>query len=406
MSFKSDMETQARCIGCRETIHSWMDELTAFRRELHRHPEPSLKEFETTDRICRELDRAGIPYRRMEPTGVVGELKGNGSGTGHVVLLRADMDALEIPEQSGLDFQSENPGVMHACGHDMHMTILLGAVKFLHAHPEEFSGIVRFVFQPAEEICAGAKLMIRQGVMEGVDRAVGMHVSPTLPLGQVSAMPGACWASNDRFRITVHGKAAHGAMPQDGHDALVAASAIVMALQPLVSRETDPNTSLVLTIGSILSGTAYNIMAGDAIMQGTCRTFSRELHAALPDRIRRVAENVAAAYGCTAELEYEVLCEVLYCDPDTTAIGLGSAAAIVGKENAVLCGPQMIGEDFCYYTEYAGSVFFNLGARVRDDSKVCSLHSDRVLFDEEAIEIGAAVLVRTAVGLLDALAAS
>ena len=235
----------------REQIHECMDELVAFRRELHRHPEPSLKEFETTDRICRELDRVGIAYRRMEPTGVVGELKGAKAASDHMVLLRSDMDALEILEQTGLDFPSENSGVMHACGHDTHMTNLLGAVKFLHAHPEEFAGTVRFVFQPAEEIGAGARLMIQQGVMEGVDRAVGMHITPILPLGQVSAMPGECWAACDRIKITVHGKAAHGAMPQNGHDALVAASAIVMALQPLVSRDTDPNTALVLTVGFI-----------------------------------------------------------------------------------------------------------------------------------------------------------
>lgn len=387
----------------REKIHAWTEELIAFRRELHRRPELGLREYETTDRICLELDKDGIAYKRMEPTGVVGELKGTKTANEHIVLLRSDMDALEILERTGLDYQSENAGIMHACGHDMHMAILLGAVKFLHAHPEEFAGTARFVFQPAEEISAGAKLMIEQGVMEGVDRAVGMHISPTLPLGQVSAMPGACWASSDRFTITVHGRTSHGAMPQSGHDALVAASAIVMALQPLVSRETDPNTALVLTVGSIVSGSAYNIIAGDAVMQGTCRTFSRELHAVLPERIRRVAENIAAAYGCSAELAYETFADVLYCDPDTTSVGLRSAAKVLGEENAVLCGPQMIAEDFCFYAEKAGSVFFNIGARVEDDSRVCSLHSDCVLFDERAIEIGAAVLAQTAGDLLDTL---
>ena len=389
----------------RQQIHASMGDLLAFRRELHRHPELALKEFETTGRICRELDRDGIPYRRMEPTGVAGDLKGTKTASDAVVLLRADMDALEIREQTGLDFQSENIGIMHACGHDIHVTNLLGAVKFLHAHPEEFSGTVRFVFQPAEEICAGARLMIGQGVMEGVDMAVGMHLSPTLPTGQVSAMPGACWASSDKIRITVHGLAAHGAMPQKGHDALVAASAIVMALQPLVSRETDPNAALVLTIGTIRSGSAYNIVPGDAVMTGTCRTFSRELHAAMPERIRRVAESVAGAYGCTAEVESEVFAEVLTCDPGTTALGLKSAAKVVGRKNAFVCGPQMIAEDFCYYSEQAKSVFFNLGARVGDDSRVFPLHSDHVLFDENCMEIGMAVFVQTAVDLLDSLSA-
>ena len=387
----------------REMIHSEMDELLAFRRELHSFPEPSLKEFATTDRICRELDKAGIAYRRMQPTGVCGEIKGTKGESGHVVLLRSDMDALEMVEETGLDFASQNVGVMHACGHDTHMTNLLGAVKFLHTHTDEFAGTVRFVFQPAEEVGIGAKLMIEQGVVEGVDRAVGMHITPILPLGQVSAMPGECWAACDRFKITVHGKASHGANPHMGHDALVAASAIVLALQPIISRETDPNAAAVLTIGSIVSGSRFNIVSGDAVMEGTCRTFSREVHAALPEQMKRVVENVALGYGCTAELDFEVLTDVLYCDPETTRLGMQSVAKVVGEENAVTCGPQMIAEDFCFYTLHAKSVFFNLGARVEDDEKVFPLHSNHVLFDERALEIGISVFVQTAVDLLDEL---
>ena len=397
------MQTQTNGSVCREKIHAGIDDLIEFRRGLHRHPELAFNEFKTTDSICRELDKLGIAYKRMEPTGVSGELQGTRSANDHIVLLRSDMDALEICEQTGLEFQSENDGFMHACGHDIHMTSLLGAVKYLHGHPEEYAGTVRFLFQPAEEIAAGAKLMIEQGVMEGVDRAAGLHVSPSLPVGQVSAMPGACWASCDRFTITVHGMSSHGAIPQNGHDALVAASAIVMALQPLVSRETDPQSAFVLTVGSINAGSAYNIVAGKAEMQGTCRTFSRELHAELPEKIRRVAENTAAAYGCSAELEYEVFTEPLYCDPDTTALGLESAAKVVGAENAVICDPTMIAEDFCYYAECAPSVFFNLGTRAKDALTVYPLHSDHVIFDEDSIEIGAAVLAQTAIDLLDAL---
>ena len=386
----------------REAIHEMMDEQIAFRRELHTHPESSLKEFETTKRICRELDKIGVPYRMMQPTGVCGEIKGTKGESDHIVLLRSDIDALEVVEATGLDFASTN-GCMHACGHDTHMTNLLGAVKYLYAHPEEFAGTVRFIFQPAEEVGKGAKLMIEQGVMEGVDRAVGMHITPILPLGQVSAMPGECWAACDRFKITVHGKSAHGAMPHTGHDALVAASAIVLALQPIVSREIDPNAATVLTVGSIVSGSRFNIVAGDAVMEGTCRTFSREVHAALPEQMKRVVENVAMGYGCTAELEFEVLTDVLYCDPETTALGMKSVGKVVGDENVITCGPQMIAEDFCFYTLHAKSVFFNLGARVEDDSKVFPLHSDHVLFDERALEIGPAVFIQTAIDLLDML---
>ena len=387
----------------REAIREMKDELVAFRREMHSFPEPSFKEFETTKRICRELDKIGVSYRLMEPTGICGEIKGTKAESDHIVLLRCDMDALEVLEATGLDFASQNVGCMHACGHDTHMTNLLGAVKYLAAHPEEFAGTVRFIFQPAEEVGLGAKKMIEQGVIDGVDRAVGMHITPILPVGQVSAMPGECWAACDRFKITVHGKSAHGAMPHTGHDALVAASAIVLALQPIVSRETDPNAATVLTVGSIVSGSRFNIVAGDAVMEGTCRTFSREVHAALPEQMRRVVENVAMGYGCTAELEFDVLTDVLYCDPETTALGMKSVGKVVGDENAVTCGPQMIAEDFCFYTLHAKSVFFNLGARVEDDSKVFPLHSDHVLFDEGALEIGPAVYVQTAIDLLDAL---
>lgn len=389
----------------RENIHAEMDSLVAFRHELHRHPELAFSETETTDRICRELDKVGIAYKRMKPTGVVGELKGKKSVSDHVVLLRSDMDALEICEKTGLDFQSESSGLMHACGHDIHMTSLLGAIRFLYEHPEEYAGTIRFVFQPAEEIAAGAKRMIEQGVLEGVDHAVGLHVSPSLPVGMISAMPGACWASCDRFIITVHGMSSHGATPQNGHDAIVAASAIVMALQTLASRETDPHSAFVLTVGSISAGSAYNIIAGKAELLGTCRTFSRELHAELPEKIRRVAENTAAAYGCSAELEYEIFAEPLCCDPDTTALGLKSAAKAIGTDNAVPGEPTMIAEDFCYYAECAPSVFFTLGTRANDGGTVYPLHSDRVVFDESSIEVGAAVLAQTAIDLLDAFMA-
>ncbi len=388
----------------REAIHNNIDELISFRHELHRHPEPSLKEFETTERICRELDKVGITYRKMQPTGISGDIRGTKGDSDHIVLIRSDMDALEVLEQTGLDFASENVGYMHACGHDNHMTCLLGAVKYLNAHKEEFNGTVRFVFQPAEEVAAGSKLMIEQGVMENVDRAVGMHISPIFPLGQISAMEGECWAACDRFKITVHGKSSHGATPHVGRDALLCASAIVLNLQPIISREADPNTAAVVTVGSILSGSRFNIVAGDAVMEGTSRTFSREFHKELPEKMRRVIEHTAMAYDCTAELDFEVLTDVLYCDPETTKIGLASAAKVVGEDMSVSCGPQMVAEDFCFYTNHAKSVFFNLGARVEDDSKVFPLHSDHAVFDDRALEVGASVFVQTAVDLLDSLA--
>ena len=387
----------------RDYFHDHFDEVIAFRREMHRFPEPSLKEFETTERICRELDKEGIAYRKTEPTGVIGDIKGTKGNSSHIVLMRSDIDALEVFEQTGLDFKSERDGFMHACGHDTHMTNLMFAVKYLNSHRDEFDGTIRFVFQPAEEVAQGAKLMIEQGAMEGVDRAFGMHISPIFPLGTVSAMPGECWAACDKFKITVHGQSCHGATPHVGKDALVCASSIVLNLQSIVSRETNPTTAAVVTIGSMASGTRFNIVSGDAVLEGTCRTFSREFHEELPEKMRRFIEYTAMAYGCTAELEFDVLTDVLYCDPDTTKLGLASAAKVVGEENAVICDAQMVAEDFCFYTNHAKCTFFNLGARVEDDSKVFPLHSDHAIFDERALEIGPAVYVQTAIDLLEEL---
>ena len=384
----------------REEIHGYMDELVPLRRELHRHPELSTQESETTDRLAAALGKLGISCRRMAPSGLSGEIRGTADGPWKTVLLREDMDALPVEEKTGLPFASVYPGRMHACGHDLHMTMLFGALRYLNAHRDTFSGTIRFLFQPAEEISQGAVRMLEQGVMEGVDHAVGMHVSPLLPLGKVSAREGASWAACDRFVIRVHGKNCHGAMPQTGKDALLAASALVMNLQQIVSREADPLTPAVVTVGALHAGTAYNVVAGEAVLEGTCRTFSVSFHDTLKNRMERIASHTAEAYGCTAEVEFENLSEVLYCDPEVTRLGLRSAACVVGEENTVTAEPQMIAEDFSFYTKLAPSVFFNIGARVEDDEKVRPLHSNEVIFQEGAIEIGASVFVRTALDLL------
>ncbi|MBR1757729.1 MAG: amidohydrolase [Lachnospiraceae bacterium] len=386
----------------REEIHKNVETLIAFRREMHRHPELSLREVETTNRIASALDALGISYRRMNPTGLSGEIHGTKAGGSKTILIREDIDALPTTEHTGLSFASECPGRMHACGHDTHMAMLLGAVTYLQAHRDTFAGTIRFLFQPAEECSQGALMMIEQGVMDGVDHAVGMHISPIFEAGTVSALPGECWAACDRFQIHVKGKSCHGALPHTGRDAVVCASAIVMNLQQIVSREADPNTAAVVTVGCLQAGTTYNIVSGEAELEGTCRTFSEELHAQMPDKIRRIAEGTAAVYGCEATVEFETLSEVLFCDPAVTKIGLAAAAKVVGEDKAVLAPRQMIAEDFCFYSKLVPSVFFNIGARWADDDKVRPLHSDQVLFDENAIEIGASVFVQTALDLLGA----
>ena len=384
----------------REEIHGYLPELVEFRRELHRHPELSMQEFETTKRLAHKLSDMGACFRYLEPAGLTGEIRGAKEGKGKTILIRADIDALPVEEKTGLPFASEELGKMHACGHDMHMTMLLGAIRYLQAHRDAFSGTVRFLYQPAEEISQGAEMVIRQGVMEGVDHAVGMHISPYLACGKISALPGECWAACDRFIIRVRGKRSHGAMPHTGHDALLCAAAVVMNLQQIVSRETEPGQAAVVTVGSLHAGSAYNIVAGEAVLEGTCRTYSGALHAALPGKIRRIAEHTAESFGCAAEVEFHVYSEPLYNDPEITKKGLQSAARVVGEENAVIGEPQMIAEDFSYYAALVPSVFFNTGARVKEDDKVRPLHSDEILFDEGAIETGASVFARTVLDLL------
>lgn len=379
----------------RALAHEMMPEIIEFRRDLHRHPEASLQEFRTTDRIAEELDKLGVSYRRLDPTGIIAEVKG--AKPGKMVALRGDIDALSITEKTGLPFASENEGLMHACGHDSHAAMLLGAVKLINRVKDSFAGTVRFIFQPAEEIGEGAKLTIRQGALEGVDSIFGIHIAAQEPIGLISGKAGPSAAATDQFKITVKGSACHGAMPQTGVDAVVAGSALVMNLQTMVSREFAPVDPLVVTVGSFHSGTRWNIVAGEAVLEGTIRSFSREVHNALPGVVTRIAEETAATFRAQAEVEYHSITEVLISDPKMTDLAFGAANKV--------CDPslvqridrlQMGGEDFAEYTAHAKAAFFTLGA-----GGEAPQHSDHFIIDESAFEIGIALYAQVA---LDALA--
>lgn len=384
----------------RELARAVNDYVVAFRRDLHQHPEPSLKEFRTTDRICEELDKLGVSYRRCEPTGVIAEVKGTKGESDKIVMLRGDIDALSIQEKTGLPFASVNDGFMHACGHDTHGAMLLGAVKVLSENTDEFAGTVRFVFQPAEEVGEGAALMVKQGAMENVQRAYGIHIGSLRPVGQIAACAGASHAACDSFKITVKGVTCHGAAPHTGVDALVCASAIVMNLQTLVSRETDPSQQLVVTVGSFHAGSRFNIVTGEAVLEGTCRSFSREIHDKLPEMLNRVVQSTAAAYRCTAELQYDCLTDVLVCDEETTTFGLECAKKVADSADMVVRShAQAGGEDFAEYTKCdAKCTFFSLGA-----GGDAPQHSEKCVFDESAFEIGVALYVQLACDTLDQL---
>lgn len=381
----------------KEKAHEILPYIIGIREDIHRHPEASFEEKRTTDLIASELEKDGIPFRRLDPTGVIAEIKGGLPGK--TVALRADIDALSITEKTDVPFKSENPGFMHACGHDTHTSMLLGAAKLLNGMKSELRGTVRLIFQPAEEVARGAKTVIRQGGLEGVDMIFGMHIISMLPTGVIQMRAGASMACADVFKIKVTGKVAHGSTPELGMDTTVASAAIVMNLQSIVSREVSAMKPCVVTVGKLVSGTRFNIVAGEAQMEGTCRCFDVELHHSLPGIIERIAKDTAAAYRCTAETEYDMLTEVLVSDPEMIALARASAAKIVSSPDMLQEGSLIMGaEDFADYTPHCKSAFALVGG-----GGGMPQHSDHFVIDENALESGAALYAQVAVDYLNSV---
>lgn len=368
--------------------------MVEMRRHLHRHPEVSMEEVETTKTIAAELNRMGIPYRVLKPTGVVGEIKGGRPGK--TVALRADMDALSIAERTGLPYASENEGVMHACGHDGHIATLLGAAKILAAKANSLKGNVRLLFQPGEEVGKGAKAVIAQGGMEGVDAVFAMHNMPQMAVGAIAGSVGPVFSAADRFSITLKGKAGHGATPEAGIDATVAAAALVMNLQPLVSREVSSLESLVITVGQLHSGTRFNIISGEAVLEGTVRSFDPAIREAVPGAMERVVKGIAAAYRVEASLEYESVAKACINDPAITEICLAAASKVAARPGLVLAeGRQMLAEDFSEYMQLAPGAFFLFGVGGEHP-----LHSDYYTADEDALVTSSAMYAQAATDIL------
>ena len=354
------------------------------RRDFHSHPEPSFEEFRTTKRIAEELDAMGIPYRLFKPTGLIGEIKGGKPGK--CIALRADIDALSTVEKTGLPYASQNEGYMHACGHDTHTAMLLGAAKILMSVKDELCGTVKLIFQPAEELASGAKCIIEQGVLDGVDAAFGQHIFSGIPAGMLSISEGALLPAADYFKLTVTGKASHGALPDEGCDATVAASAIVMALQTISSREFSPLDPIVVTVGTLNSGARFNIISGEATLEGTVRIFNKDIHPRMPEIIERIAKQTAAAFRCDAELDYQFKTEILVNEPHMTAIARAAAGKLVSEDMIAPFKRNMGGEDFAAYTAHVPSAFVSLGG-----GGDAPQHSDMFCIDESAMEVGTAL---------------
>lgn len=372
--------------------------LVKIRRELHERPELSLLERGTAGYLADYLDRLPVENLRINVggAGVVAEVRGRLAGRS--VLVRADMDGLPLTEATDLPFRSKNAGVMHACGHDAHMAIALELAAGLAANQHRLPGMVRFAFQPAEERAAGAKPMIDDGALEGIDRVVGLHVWAGLPTGQVSVRSGPMMASADWFTLTVRGKGGHGAIPDLTVDAVVIAAQIVTALQTLVSRETSPKAPVVVTLGSIHGGTAFNIIAGEVVIEGTLRTFDATLRKRLLQRIDDLARGIATAMRGSCEFRLESGAPPVVNDPAVSALVADAARLVLGDESVVSFEPLMVGEDVSYFLEARPGCFFLVGGAPEGGPVLH--HTAEFRIDERCLPIGLRVMSGAVLRLL------
>ncbi|MHA1559208.1 MAG: M20 aminoacylase family protein [Alphaproteobacteria bacterium] len=372
-------------------IAEFHTEIAEFRRDLHQHPELLYDVHRTAGRVADKLKEFGVDevVTGIGRTGVVGVIRG--SGPGPAIGLRADMDALLIEEATGLPYASENDGLMHACGHDGHTSMLLGAAKYL-AETRQFNGTAILVFQPAEEGGAGGKAMLEDGLMERfrIEEIYGMHNLPGLPIGQFAIRPGPLLASTDEFRVIVRGRGGHAAWPNETLDPIVAAAAIVGALQSIVARSIDPLDAAVVSVTQIHAGTTSNVIPDTAWFGGTARALQANVRDLLEQRIESIAAGVAASYGLSAEIDYQRKYPVTINHPDETAFAAKIASEIVGPERVDSDTPPILGaEDFSYMLEARPGAFILIG---NGDS--AGLHSPRFDFNDEAIPLGASYWVR------------
>ena len=369
----------------------------SMRRMFHRHPELSMKETETAARIRAELDKMGIPYETVGETGTIGTLKGKKEHP--VIGLRCDIDALPITEVKDLEFKSENKGVMHACGHDGHISMLLTAAKVLSEHRDELKCTVKFIFQPAEEQMGGAIQILNSGKLGELDTVAGMHIFPYLKTGTISVDPGPRYTSAGFMNIKIIGHSGHGAMPQYSVDPIYVGAKVIDALQSLVSRETNPMDTVVISICTFHAGTLANIIAETAEMSGTVRTFNPELQKKLPGMIERVIKSTCEAYRASYELDYYTDIPATINDKRCSEIAEESVKKILGEEGVIHYEGTPGGEDFSYFLEKFPGIYAFIGCRNEEKDCCYPLHHERFDLDEDALPNGAAFYVQY---LLDA----
>jgi len=387
-------------IDIRSMILAETSRTVAIRRDLHQIPETAFNEHKTSAFVAERLRTIGLEVRSgIAGTGVVGLLRG--SRPGPTVMLRADMDALPMTEATGLSFASSHEGVMHACGHDGHMAIALGAAAVLTPLRELLSGNVKFVFQPAEEGPGGAKPMIEEGILKDpdVDVCVGCHLWPAVPAGYLGVKPGPLMAAMDRFDLTITGLGGHGAMPHLCIDALETATQVVSVLQRLVSRKMDPLSPSVVTVGSFHSGSTFNVIPSQAELSGTTRTFDRQVWTSWPERMETVIRGVCEAMGAGYDFHYVQGYPPVVNDEQVAAEVRTCAVEVVGEDRLMIPDSTMGGEDIAFYMEQVPGCFFFIGA---GHEKGEALHNPGFDFNEEALDTGIEVLCRFVLGRLSA----
>ncbi len=369
------------------------DRLVELRRTIHANPELAFEEHETSALARGVLDELGIATASIARTGVIGTLEGGAAGG--CVALRADMDALPIHEETGLPFASKKPGLMHACGHDAHTTMALGAAMILAEIREAIPGTVRFLMQPSEELIpGGAPSMIAEGALEGpsVEAIFGQHVLPLRPAGELGFLSGAMMASADEIYITVRGKSGHGAIPQNAIDPITAAAEVITSLQKIVSRNLNPFNEGVVSITMIQGGYTTNVIPDDVKMMGTMRAMDPEWREYAHRRIEEIVDGVCRANGAEYDLEIRKGYPALRNDPAMTEFAQTGAGELIGKDHVFTADPLMAAEDFAYYLEKVPGTFWWIGAGTPEQGCVAGLHNSRFTIDEAILPTGAAML--------------
>lgn len=435
-------------------VEEVLDEIIAIRRDFHSHPELSQQELRTAAKISEYLTAWEIPHQTgVAGHGIVGLIQGTypasqsetnvqyrseGGGAAAasrsedgnsaaasrsedggaaaasqpeaairpVVAIRADIDALPIQEKNDVPYRSQNPGIMHACGHDIHTAVLLGTAKILKEMQDLLPGTVKLFFQPAEETVGGARPMIQAGCLENprVDAVIGLHVEPDIPVGALEFRRGSMNAASNEFTITVTGSSSHGARPHNGTDAILTASQIVCALQSIASRNVSPTDAVVVTVGQFHSGTASNILAGETVMKGIIRTLNPAARKLAVRRVKEIAESTAAAFGATAKVDFIESYPALIND-DTIEGILERTAASHFSQNQIFfrTEPSMGAEDFSYFCDAVKSAYFNIGTKTSPDSPTISLHSECFCPDEACIRTGMVMEICGALSILQEL---